>query len=134
MIVIIALIMFFIFFFIEKSKNKNNVNQKINYYNNQMNYNNMGYNPNMMNNIGNIPNYNNQIYYQNNIVNKKQENKSSIDGFKVALVIGVFLIILSSIIFATSTWKIYTPIVKVLILFFESMLFLILGLVLKKKN
>lgn len=141
MLFIIAVIVFFIFFFIENSNKKNNVNQNMNYYNN-MSYqqnmvnNNQVYQQNMMNNYQhNIPNYNNQMYYQNNnMLNyNNPSNKSSIDGFKVALVIGVFLIILSSIIFATSTWQIYTPIVKVLILFLESMLFLILGLVLKKK-
>lgn len=126
MIYIIALVVFFIFFFIEKSNNKTNVNSNMQYYNN------MGYNPNM--NYQNMNNYNNQINYQNNNINyNKTINKSGIDGFKIALVIGIFLIILSSIIFATSTWQIYTPIVKVLILFLESMLFLILGLVLKNK-
>lgn len=126
MLYIIGLIIVLIIFIVENSNKKTNNN--LNIINNN---NNMSYQQNMVSNYsGNVPIYNNQMYYQN--INK-QPNKSSIDGFKVALIIGVFLIILSSIIFATSTWQIYTPIVKVLILFLESMLFLILGLVLKKK-
>ena len=124
MLYIIGLIIVLIIFIAENSNKKTNNNLNIT-------NNNMSYQQNMVSNYsGNVPIYNNQMYYQN--INK-QPNKSSIDGFKVALIIGVFLIILSSIIFATSTWQIYTPIVKVLILFLESMLFLILGLVLKKK-
>ena len=63
----------------------------------------------------------------NSFIKKKKE----INGFSVMLSVGVFLIILASIIFATSTWKSYSSSFKVLILFGETLLFLILGLVLK---
>ena len=68
------------------------------------------------------------FYNQNGSV-KKEEKKTC--GFQLMLSIGVFLIILASIIFATSTWRMYSSFIKVLILGGETVLFLLLGIILK---
>lgn len=64
------------------------------------------------------------------IKDKVINNKKS--DFKTALNFGVFLIIISSIIFATTTWNFINDISKVLILFFETFLFFALGIILKR--
>lgn len=66
------------------------------------------------------------FYNQNGSIKKEKTC-----GFQLMLSIGVFLIILSSIIFATSTWKLYSNFIKVLILGGETLLFFVLGILLK---
>lgn len=57
--------------------------------------------------------------------------REKVNSFTLMLNVGVFLILLSSVIFATSTWKVYSSEIKVVILGIETLLFLIFGLVLK---
>lgn len=71
-------------------------------------------------------NSNINFYNQNGSIKKEKTC-----GFQLMLSIGVFLIILSSIIFATSTWKLYSNFIKVLILGGETLLFFVLGILLK---
>ena len=59
------------------------------------------------------------------------KEKEKTCGFQLMLSMGVFLIILASIIFATSTWEMYTSLIKVLILGVETLLFFFLGILLK---
>lgn len=75
--------------------------------------------------------YNNNFDSQNN-VEATRNNLDEKNGFKIILNIGVFLIILSSIIFATTTWNTYDDNIKVLILGIETLLFLLLGITLKE--
>lgn len=100
---IIALCLFLIFYFTGKEDSKNKITQNEVVFNNQNNF-----------------------YYNNSIQKKEYKN-----NFNIILNLGVFLIILSSIIFATSTWKIYSNNIKVLILAIETILFLVFGLILK---
>lgn len=100
---IVAIILFLVFYFTGKEDSKNKITQNEVVFNNQ-----------------------NNIYYNNSI--QKKENKNN---FNIILNLGVFLIILSSIIFATSTWEIYSNNIKVLILAIETILFLVFGLILK---
>lgn len=72
---------------------------------------------------------NNNINFYNQNGSIKKEKKTC--GFQLMLSIGVFLIILASIIFATSTWKLYSNFIKVLILGGETLLFFALGILLK---
>ena len=72
-------------------------------------------------------NNNNINFYNQNGSIKKEKTC----GFQLMLSIGVFLIILASIIFATSTWKLYSNFIKVLILGGETLLFFVLGILLK---
>ena len=81
---------------------------------------------NKNNNTTNNSNIN--FYNQNGSIKKEKEKTC---GFQLMLSIGVFLIILSSIIFATSTWKLYSNFIKVLILGGETLLFFVLGILLK---
>ena len=74
-------------------------------------------------------NNNNINFYNQNGSIKKEKEKTC--GFQLMLSIGVFLIILASIIFATSTWKLYSNFIKVLILGGETLLFFVLGILLK---
>ena len=74
-------------------------------------------------------NNNNINFYNQNGSIKKEKEKTC--GFQLMLSIGVFLIILASIIFATSTWKLYSNFIKVLILGGETLLFFALGILLK---
>ena len=74
-------------------------------------------------------NNNNINFYNQNGSIKKEKEKTC--GFQLMLSIGVFLIILASIIFATSTWKLYSNFIKVLILGRETLLFFALGILLK---
>lgn len=74
-------------------------------------------------------NNNNINFYNQNDSIKKEKEKTC--GFQLMLSIGVFLIILASIIFATSTWKLYSNFIKVLILGGETLLFFVLGILLK---
>lgn len=74
-------------------------------------------------------NNNNINFYNQNGSIKKEKGKTC--GFQLMLSIGVFLIILASIIFATSTWKLYSNFIKVLILGGETLLFFVLGILLK---
>lgn len=80
-------------------------------------------------------NKNNDTTNNNNNINFYNQNgsikKEKTCGFQLMLSIGVFLIILSSIIFATSTWKLYSNFIKVLILGGETLLFFVLGILLK---
>lgn len=71
-------------------------------------------------------NSNINFYNQNGSIKKEKTC-----GFQLMLSIGVFLIILASIIFATSTWKLYSNFIKVLILGGETLLFFVLGILLK---
>ena len=71
-------------------------------------------------------NSNINFYNQNGSIKKEKTC-----GFQLMLSIGVFLIILASIIFATSTWKLYSNFIKVLILCGETLLFFVLGILLK---
>lgn len=80
-------------------------------------------NNNTTNNNSNI-----NFYNQNGSIKKEKEKTC---GFQLMLSIGVFLIILASIIFATSTWKLYSNFIKVLILGGETLLFFVLGILLK---
>ena len=80
-------------------------------------------NNNTTNNNSNI-----NFYNQNGSIKKEKEKTC---GFQLMLSIGVFLIILASIIFATSTWKLYSDFIKVLILGGETLLFFVLGILLK---
>lgn len=73
-------------------------------------------------------NSNINFYNQNGSIKKEKEKTC---GFQLMLSIGVFLIILASIIFATSTWKLYSNFIKVLILGGETLLFFVLGILLK---
>ena len=73
-------------------------------------------------------NNNNINFYNQNGSIKKEKEKTC--GFQLMLSIGVFLIILASIIFATSTWKLYSNFIKVLILGGETLLFFALGILL----
>ena len=73
-------------------------------------------------------NSNINFYNQNGSIKKEKEKTC---GFQLMLSIGVFLIILASIIFATSTWKLYSNFIKVLILGGETLLFFALGILLK---
>lgn len=68
------------------------------------------------------------FYNQNGVLMKEKEKTN---GFQLMLSMGVFLIILASIIFATSTWEMYTSLIKVLILGGETLLFFFLGILLK---
>ena len=79
---------------------------------------------NKNNNTTNNSNIN--FYNQNGSIKKEKTC-----GFQLMLSIGVFLIILASIIFATSTWKLYSNFIKVLILGGETLLFFVLGILLK---
>ena len=81
---------------------------------------------NKNNNTTNNSNIN--FYNQNGSIKKEKEKTC---GFQLMLSIGVFLIILASIIFATSTWKLYSNFIKVLILGGETLLFFVLGILLK---
>ena len=81
---------------------------------------------NKNNNTTNNSNIN--FYNQNGSIKKEKEKTC---GFQLMLSIGVFLIILASIIFATSTWKLYSNFIKVLILCGETLLFFVLGILLK---
>lgn len=81
---------------------------------------------NKNNNTTNNSNIN--FYNQNGSIKKEKEKTW---GFQLMLSIGVFLIILASIIFATSTWKLYSNFIKVLILGGETLLFFALGILLK---
>lgn len=74
-------------------------------------------------------NNNNINFYNQNGSIKKEKEKTC--GFQLMLSIGVFLIISASIIFATSTWKLYSNFIKVLILGGETLLFFVLGILLK---
>lgn len=74
-------------------------------------------------------NNNNINFYNQNGSIKKEKEKTC--GFQLMLSMGVFLIILASIIFATSTWKLYSNFIKVLILGGETLLFFVLGILLK---
>lgn len=74
-------------------------------------------------------NNNNINFYNQNGSIKKEKEKTC--GFQLMLSIGVFLIILALIIFATSTWKLYSNFIKVLILGGETLLFFVLGILLK---
>lgn len=74
-------------------------------------------------------NNNNINFYNQNGSIKKEKEKTC--GFQLMLSIGVFLIILASIIFATSTWKLCSNFIKVLILGGETLLFFVLGILLK---
>ena len=76
-------------------------------------------------------NNNNINFYNQNGSIKKEKEKEKTCGFQLMLSIGVFLIILASIIFATSTWKLYSNFIKVLILGGETLLFFVLGILLK---
>ena len=71
-------------------------------------------------------NSNINFYNQNGSIKKEKTC-----GFQLMLSIGVFLIIFASIIFATSTWKLYSNFIKVLILCGETLLFFVLGILLK---
>lgn len=73
-------------------------------------------------------NSNINFYNQNGSIKKEKEKTC---GFQLMLSIGVFLIVLASIIFATSTWKLYSNFIKVLILGGETLLFFSLGILLK---
>lgn len=97
----VALALFLIFYFTNKDGNKNKLNSQ-------------SVNTNMEGSA---------IY--NEPLKKKKSN------FTTILNIGVFLIILSSIIFATTNWNVYKDSIKVLILGIETLLFLVLGLILK---
>lgn len=67
-----------------------------------------------------------------NKINFYNQNGNVIkNDFSLMLSMGVFLIVLASIIFATSTWKMYTNLIKVLILGGETLLFFLLGILLK---
>lgn len=79
-------------------------------------------------NNGTTNNNNINFYNQNGSIKKEKEKTC---GFQLMLSIGVFLIILASIIFATSTWKLYSNFIKVLILGGETLLFFVLGILLK---
>ena len=113
--------------------NNNYINQNVNTMNN--NYVNQNMNTNINNNYVNqnmnTNNNNNYVNQNINVSNKtiKQEKKDS----NTALNVGVILIILSSIIFATTTWNVVSSYIKVLLLLFESLLFLVIGILLKKK-
>ena len=111
---IVGTILFLILFFSEQKRKKNKINDAT-------------INQQVINN-GVINDEFKPLKENNNSFIKK---KKEINGFSVMLSVGVFLIILASIIFATSTWKSYSSSLKVLILFGETLLFLILGLVLK---
>ncbi len=74
-------------------------------------------------------NQNVNINGEGNVINNSQTKKKS--NFTTILNIGIFLIILSSVIFATSNWNVFKDNIKVLILGVETLLFLILGLILK---
>lgn len=80
-------------------------------------------------NNGTTNNNSNINFYNQNGSIKKEKEKTC--GFQLMLSIGVFLIILASIIFATSTWKLYSNFIKVLILGGETLLFFVLGILLK---
>lgn len=120
----------FFFFYFNNKRNKNNSNK-----NNNIQSNNIGNNY-YANNTQNM-NYINQGNVINNQVNIINNQKNMVDNQKkqtnTMLNFGVILIILSSIIFATTTWSIVADYIKVLILFFESMLFLGMGIFLKTK-
>lgn len=113
---LLPLILFLFFFLLNKNKNKNSNKIKIANINNVQNNNSITYykNENLNNNV--------------NVVDKQKKQSSS---FELTLNVGVFLIILSSIIFATTTWNSSNGMFKVIILFLETILFLVLGLVLK---
>ncbi len=67
-----------------------------------------------------------------NKINFYNQNGNVIkNDFSLMLSMGVFLIVLASIIFATSTWKMHTNLIKVLILGGETLLFFLLGILLK---
>lgn len=113
---LLPLILFLFFFLLNKNKNKNSNKIEIT-------------------NINNVQNNNSITYYKdknlNNNVNVVDKQKKQSSSFELTLNIGVFLIILSSIIFATTTWNSSNGMFKVIILFLETILFLVLGLVLK---
>jgi len=83
------------------------------------------------------------VFYLTNKDNSKNVNINTLDNtinnyqmkkkgnFTTILNIGVFLIILSSVIFATSNWNVFKDNTKVLLLGIETLLFLMLGLILK---
>lgn len=103
---VIALALFLILYFTNKDSNKNKSNNQ-----------NINMNGQDINNEGRL------------IYNKTPKERKS--NFTTILNIGVFLIILSSVIFATTNWNIYKDNIKVLILGIETLLFLVLGLILK---
>lgn len=105
---VIALALFLIFYLTNKNSNQSKVNNQG--INGQINI-------NTFNEEGKL------------IYNEPPKEKKS--DFTTILNIGVFLIILSSIIFATTNWNVYKDNIKVLILGVETLLFLVLGLVLK---
>lgn len=102
---IIALALFLIFYFTNKDNNQNKSNTQ------------------------NI-NTSNQTYV-NTFSEEGRPIKEKKNNFTTILNIGVFLIILSSVIFATTNWNVYKDNIKVLILGIETLLFLVLGLILK---
>lgn len=99
---VIALALFLIFYFTNKDSNQNKSNNQVNA---------------------------NTFSGEGNVYNKPPKEKKS--NFTAILNIGVFLIILSSVIFATTNWNVYKDNIKVLILGVETILFLVLGIVLK---
>lgn len=103
MIALCFLCLFFVFYFTSKSNEKKQVETK---------------NTNVYSQLGG-----------NNPSQKQSTDQKN--NFTIILNIGVILIILSSIIFATSTWNIYNNYAKVIILGSETLLFLVLGLILK---
>ena len=103
MIALCFLCLFFVFYFTSKGNEKRQVETK---------------NTNVYNQLG-----------SNNSPQKQSTDQKN--SFIIILNIGVILIILSSIIFATSTWNIYNNYAKVIILGSETLLFLVLGLILK---
>lgn len=107
---IIALGLFFVFYFTNKEKTGNKPNNQ---------------NINM-----DIQVNNNYLKEEDKIIYNEQVRKNK-NNFTTILNIGVFLIILSSVIFATTNWNVYKDNIKVLILGVETLLFLVLGIVLK---
>ena len=95
MIALCFLCLFFVFYFTSKGNEKRRVETK---------------NTNVYNQLG-----------SNNSPQKQSTDQKN--SFIIILNIGVILIILSSIIFATSTWNIYNNYAKVIILGSETLLF-----------
>lgn len=107
---VIALALFLILYFTNKDNNQNKSNNQSININGQVN--------------SNFTHEADDVIY-----NETSKEKKS--NFTTILNIGVFLIILSSVIFATTNWNVYKDNIKVLILGVETLLFLVLGLILK---